>query len=320
MKIFITGGTGFLGKSVVKRLLADNKELHMLVRSPEKAEHINNSNVNLIKGTLENIHEWQHKLAGMDVVIHMAAPVVFWGKWSMYQKLVIDATVDLLKYTEMNKVKKFIYISSESVLQDKKDLLNIDESCPYPKEPNSYYGKSKMIAEKKILESPSKVERIILRPTFIWGNEVAAIQAMISKVKQGTFSWIDHGNTIIEMVHVDNVAEAIALAVHKGKDKDVLFVTDDNPKKAKEFFTDMLSTQGIAIPDKSLPRFIARPVASVTEFMWRVLKLKNDPPITRFDLAFVSMPRSYRIDQIKNKLGYKPVVSYQEGLERMKKI
>lgn len=318
MKIFITGGTGFLGKRVVKRLLADNNELYVLARNLDKVGIEKNDNVKYVKGTLENMNEWEHNLKGMDVVIHMAAPVVFWGEWSMYQELIIDATENILKFSEQNGVKKFIYISSESVLQDKKDLIRIDESTPYPKEPNSYYGKSKMIAEKKILQKDLNIDRIIIRPTFIWGPGVPTMKTMINKVKAGQFQWIDHGNITIEMVHVDNVAEAIALSCYKGKDKDIFFVTDDSPKTAKVFFSDLFSTQGVEVSDKSIPGFVARPFANIVEAIWKLLKLKSDPPLTRFDLAFIGMSRSYRIDKIKNELGYRPVVSYEDGLEQMK--
>lgn len=316
MKIFLTGGTGFLGGKVTKRLLADNNELYILARNPEKVK-MNDKRVNIIKGSLENINEWKSSLAGMHIVIHMAAPVIFWDKWEMYQKSIVDATSSVLKAAEQNGVGKFIYISSESVLQDKKTLIGIDESTPYPKEPNSFYGKSKMLAEKNILQASSKMKRIIIRPTFIWGKDAPQLQSIIDKVKAGQFMWIDHGDIMVEMVHVENVAEAIALSCYKGKDKDIFYVTDDNPKPAKEFFTDLMATQGISIPNKSIPGGVARPLATFVEFIWKTFRLKSYPPLNRFDLSFIAMPRSYKIDKIKKELGYKPVVRYKEGLEEM---
>lgn len=316
MRIFLTGGTGFLGGKVIKRLLSDDNELYILARNPEKIK-MNDKRVNLIKGSLENISEWQSSLAGMDIVIHMAAPVVFWDKWEMYQKSIVDATSSVLKAAEQNGVGKFIYISSESVLEDKNSLIEIDESTPYPKEPNSFYGKSKMLAEKNILKSSSKIKKIIIRPTFIWGKDAPQLQSIVDKVKAGQFMWIDHGNIMVEMVHVENVAEAIALSCYKGKDNDIFYVTDDNPKLAKEFFTDLMATQGISIPDKSIPGGVARPLAAFVEFIWKTCRLKSYPPLDRFDLAFIAMPRLYKIDKIKKDLGYKPVVGYKEGLEEM---
>lgn len=315
MKIFLTGGTGFLGKRVVKRFLQEGHELTMLVRNKSS---VNDERIELVQGDLESIGNWQHHLQGMDVVVHMAAPVVFWGEWSMYERLVVQATKALHEASEKSEVSKFIYISSESVLQEKADLLHINERHPYPKEPNSYYGKSKMLAEQYLLARKTKMETVILRPTFIWGTGVMGLQSMIKKIKTGGFSWINKGEFMVEMVHVENVAEAIYLSCLKGRDKDVFFVTDDAPKKAKAFFTDLLATQHVTVPNKSLPKQVAVPAAALVEMIWRAFKFKKEPPLTRFDLAFIAMNRTYDITAIKSRLGYKPIVSYEKGLEKMK--
>lgn len=319
MKIFITGGTGLLGKSVVNRLLQEENKLYILSRKKRSEDLYKNPKITMVEGSLENISEWQNQLKGMDIVIHMAAPVVFWGPWNMYQKSIVDSTEELFHYTEKNRIGKFIYISSESVLQNKKDLININEDEPYPKEPNSYYGKSKMLAEKFLLSRESPVTRIIIRPTFIWGDNVPGLDLMAEKIKQGKFMWIDHGKPIIEMVHVDNVAEAIALAAYNAGKTDIFFVTDDNPKSAKEFFTSVLAVKGIKISDKSLPNSIARPLATVVELFWKTFNLKGDPLLTRFDLAFIGMSRKYNISKIKKQLNYQPVIDFQTALQRLKK-
>lgn len=317
LNILITGGTGLLGKQVVKRLLKNDNELYLLSRHPINDPLYNYSSIHIVNGSLESIPEWEHNLRGIDIVIHMAAPVVFWGEWSMYQKLVVDATQSLLDYSEQNNVKRFIYISSESVLQDKKDLMNIDETEPYPKEPNSFYGKSKMLAEKNILSTSSSMTRVILRPTFIWGNNVAGLNLMADKIKNGQFMWINEGKPLMEMVHVENVAYAIELATLKGDDKDIFFVTDDSPKTAKEFLTDMMNAKRISIPKKSMPKSIAQPLASLVETVWKFLRIKKAPPLTRFDLSFIALSRKYNIQSIKTKLGYEPVITYEEGLKQI---
>lgn len=319
MKIFITGGTGFLGQRIIERIEKNGWEIAGLARSSNSSKKLESLKVSPILGSLENIDDWKGELSGVDVVIHCAAPVEFWGSWEKYQKGIVEPTEKLFEAAEEKGVKRFIFISSESVLQDKKELIEIDESKPYPKSPNSYYGKSKMIAEKFILAQKSNMESIIIRPTFIWGKGVQALNTMIEKIKSGEFMWIDHGKSLFEMVHVDNVAESVVLACIKGEDKNIYFVTDDNTQTVKEFLSKLIQTQGIAPPEKSLPKGIAGVLANIVERVWRVLNIKKNPPITRFDLAFVAMDRKYEITKIKKDLGYKPVVTEKEGLEAMKK-
>ncbi|MDO4666244.1 MAG: NAD(P)-dependent oxidoreductase [Streptococcus sp.] len=319
MKIFLTGGTGFLGKAVVKRLLKDNHELYILSRKKPTDSIYNNSKITIINGSLENIEVWKSTLSNIEIIIHMAAPVTFWGNWEIYQKGIVEATQNILNVAKEYEIKRLIYISSESVLQSKVDLLNIDESYHYPESTNSYYGKSKQEAEKLLLADDSSLVKIILRPTFIWGKDVPALESFKSKIESKQFMWIDHGKTMIEMVHVDNVAEAISLSCVNGKDKDIFFITDDAAKSVKTFLTDLLDTQSITIPDKSIPSFIAKPLARIIENIWRTLHLRSYPPLTSFDLSFIAMNRKYRINAAKTILGYKPIVTYQEGLKGMKK-
>lgn len=91
---------------------------------------------------IECVEKFTNMLRQFDVVVHCAAPVEFWGPWEKYEKGIIASSLELAKACNEQKVKRFIYISSESVLQDKEDLLDIDEDHPYSQEPNSFYGKS----------------------------------------------------------------------------------------------------------------------------------------------------------------------------------
>ena len=318
-KILITGGTGFLGQEVIKRLKRENFIISGLARSEKSKQKLLELGVTPVSGSMENINEWQHNLSEINVVVHCAAPVEFWGKWDKYQKGIVDATANLYKAAEKNNVSQFIYISSESVLQDKNDLIDIDESEPYPQTPNSYYGKSKMLAEKFILSQNSSMKSIILRPTFIWGKGVKALDTVIDKIKSKDFMWINKGKSWFEMVHVKNVAEAISLSIINGenKNKEIYFVTDDNPQTVRSFLTKLIKTQGVNPPNKNIPKWLAILLANVIEWIWKIFNIKSTPMITRFDAAFVAMGRKYNISKIKADLKYQPVLSENEGLKEM---
>ena len=213
--VFITGGSGFLGQEVIKRLTKEGYSLSGLARSDSSNHKLLQLGVKPVVGSMENIYQWQAQLLHHDIVIHCAAPVEFWGSWDKYQTGIVDATIELYNASERQNVSQFIFISSESVLQDKNNLVNIDETTPYPKEPNSYYGKSKMLAEKYILSKKGRMKSIILRPTFIWGKGVQALDTIIDKIDSNDFTWIDKGSSMFEMVHIKNVAEAIFLSRSK---------------------------------------------------------------------------------------------------------
>lgn len=316
MKVFITGATGFLGKHLIGRLVTENHEIKALTR---RANALKDKSVTEVVGNLANIDEWKKELNDCDVVVHCAAKVEFWGKWEEFYKDNVHASIQLLKAAEQNNVKRFIYISSESVLQAKNDLIDIDESYPYPKEPNSFYGKSKKLAEQQIVAFNGNIQKIILRPTFIYGKGGTAIETIKQKIQSGGFSWIDKGNIKVEMVYVENVVEAIVKAFDNGKNNSVYNVTDHSCLTAKQFFTDLMALENVTIAEKSIPSFIAKPIASIVESIWKLLGLKTNPLLTRFDLSFLAMNRQYKTDKSINELGYKPIYSTEQALNEMKK-
>jgi nucleoside-diphosphate-sugar epimerase len=315
-KVFVTGGTGFLGRHLIERLVSENYQVFALTRTENS---LRNLPIHEVVGSLNDIQKWEDKLSDCDVLIHCAARVEFWGAWQDYYKDNTLATLDLLKSAEKYKVKRFIYISSESVLQDKNDLFDIDETYPYPKEPSSYYGKSKMLAEQGIIAFNGNIQKIILRPTFIYGKGVNAIKTLKEKIKSGGFSWIDKGNVWMEMVYVKNVVEGIVMAMSNGKNNEIYNITDHSKLTVKAFLSDLMATENVSIPNKNTPSFIAKPAASIVEKLWKIFKLKSYPPLTRFDLSFIAMNRQYKTTKAINELKYKPIYNTEDALNEMRK-
>jgi nucleoside-diphosphate-sugar epimerase len=317
MNIFVTGGSGFLGKRLITRLTQSHHRVTALSRSAQTDALLRELGAETVSGSLNNIDEWAAALEGQDVVIHAASPIDVWGEWDHLYREITQATAMLYQACGTRNVKRFIYISSESVLQDRKPLVDIDETFPYPDEPNSYYGKAKKLAELALLHTQSPTEAIILRPPFIWGHGDKQLDTIINKIASRQFIWVDHGQAVMEMVHVENLVEAIRLALTNGKSKNVYFVSDDHPMTAKAFLTALLQTRGITPPQTSVSSVLAKPLARLTESLWRGLRIKSAPPLSRFQLDFIALPRRYRVDKIKHELGYRPVYSFETGVEEM---
>ena len=318
MKIFLTGATGFLGSRLLNRLLRDGHEVTCLVRDADAADRIAALGCRVVEGTLDNVVTWIKWLRGQDVVIHAAGPVDVWGPWERFRKLIVDATDTIYRAASREQVKRFIYISSESVVQNNRSLLDIDESFPYL-EPDSNYGRAKQLAEKNLLEGVSETECIILRPTFIWGKGMPMLDELVDAIDSGRFTWVGHGGTVIEWVHVENVVNAIVCALEQGEDKGIYFITDENPKPVREVFNSLLSTRRITPSRKNTSSFAVKLAANFTEFFWKLFRIKSRPPVTHFEWSFVALPRRYNIEKAKSVLGYHPVISEKMGLAEMKR-
>ncbi|RZU47446.1 hypothetical protein EV700_0408 [Fluviicoccus keumensis] len=318
MRIFVTGGSGFLGQRLIRRLTEEGHQVTALSRTTDSDTRLASLGATPVRGSLSDIPRWEKALDRQDILVHAAAPIDVWGRWRTFRHDILEASLQLYQFACDRRVKRFIYLSSESVLQDSRPLLDIDESTPYPLEPNSLYGKAKKLAEQSLLSHAGPTTLIILRPTFIWGAGESQLDTLLEKVRKGQFVWVDHGHAPMEHVHVDNVVEAIRLAMNRGLHKGIYFVTDDQPSTAREFLGALMEAHGLTPPEASLPAALVKPLAPLVESLWRLLALQSTPPLSRFQLDFIALPRRYRLDRIRRDLGYQPVRRLDEGLAEIR--
>jgi nucleoside-diphosphate-sugar epimerase len=317
MNVFVTGGSGFLGQRLLRRLTQDGHRVTALARSDAAANAISPYGAEVVRGSVESVQGWAGALRGQDIVVHCAAPVEFWGPWDRFHQGITVATRNMLTCSGNAGVKRFVHVSTEAVLFDDRPLLGIDETHPYPRSPNSHYGKAKLLAEREVLDFRSDMTCIILRPPYIWGKGTPALDRIEEYVKTGRFTWVDGGRHLVETVHVENVVEAVVCAFTHGQDKGIYFVTDDDPVTVRELLTALLRTRGIEPPEKNIPGAIGKPLACVVDSMWRALGLRGYPPLSRFDFQFIGIPRQYTIARARRELGYRPVLTRDSGLQEM---
>ena len=316
--VFVTGGTGFVGRALIRELVAKGMNVTALSRSDSGDRLLKALGARAVRGTLNSTSDWADALDGQDAVVHLAAPITVWGDARELERLIADASVEILRACNRHGVKRMIYLSSESVLQDGRSLEGIDENFPYPDHPNSGYGAAKKKAEISLLAEPRTTELIILRPPFIWGDG-GQIGQVLEAVESGKFKWIDHGRAPMEMVHVENLVHTIELALEHGRDGQIYFITDGADLSIRDFFTKLFEAFGIAPPTGNMPGWLARPTARLVELIWRLFRLKSTPPLSRFQLDFVALPRRYDISRAKRELGYAPQITVEEGLDQIRR-
>ena len=317
MRVFVTGGSGFVGSHVVAQLKSLGHQVIALARSHETAEQLRAEGAMTVSGHLENISEWKSALRDCDAVVHCASPIDLWGPWQKFEAHIVTASVQLLNEAADAGVKIFIHISSESALQDRAELVDIDESEPYPIRPNSNYGNAKKLAEIALLNSPKDIAVIVLRPSFVWGRGSSSLTDIAKLAQAGKFLWLDQGKGAFEAVHVRNVAEAVHGALLHGQGRSVYFVTDDEPGSVHQFFTAYFAAIGISAKIISVPARLIKWVAMALESFWTMAGIQQKPPITTFECAFLGMPRRYNIAKIKRDLGYRPVISRSQGFREL---
>ncbi len=316
-RVFVTGGSGFVGRRLIGRLVGEGHEVTALSRSPDSDQVLRGLGAEPVRGDLDSVEAWQESVAGHEVVVHSAAPVTVWGDKAVLQRQIVDATLALRDACERHRVRRMIHLSSESVLQGGAPLVGIDETHPWPARPNSRYGTCKKAAEQGLLAKRGNTEIIVLRPSFIWGPG-GQITQVLDKVKNGGFVWVDQGRAAMELSHVANVVEAIILGFTQGRPGQVYFITDGEDLDVRAVLGGIIEAMGLTAPQKSLPLWLARPAAGMIERIWALSGMSSPPPLSRFQLDFVALPRRYSIARARAELGYEPVMSFRAGLAEIR--
>ena len=314
MKIFLTGGSGFVGSAFIKKN-AKSHEIVAMSRSSKSDKIIKALGANPIRSSLNNV-ETSH-LKGCEAVVHCAAYVGEWGPWPVYEKLNVKGTQQLLKIARQAGAKRFVHISTEAALFYGQHMRGVDETYPLALASPFPYSRTKAQAEKLVLDAneDERFETIALRPRMIWGpDDQTILPAVKGMAAAGKFSWIDEGRAQTSSTHIDNLIHAIGLALKQGAGGQAYFVLDDGQVSIREFLTAYLATQNVDLGTKSVPGWFLRSFSNVVEPIWRSLKFKSAPPITKFTAHIMSRECMLVDKKARAELGYKPVISREEAL------
>lgn len=314
-RVFITGGSGFLGKHLIHELVKQNITVIALSRSQKTDEDLKKCGAIPARGNLHDTRMLIKAMTRCNVVYHLAAVTMrAGGADDEFYHTNVLGTEKIIFASKKAGVKKFVFVSSEAVLLGGKPIVNADETWALPKNPIGIYGQTKAVGEQKVLEAnSSKFETVILRPRLIWGKDSKGMLGIIEKASAGKFAFIDHGKQLTSTCHVKNVCEALLLAAEKGKGGHIYFISDGEPVTMHEFINNILSAKHIPKVDKSIPYWLAYFVASVLEMTWKTFKVKRSPPLTRATVSLLGNSITVNDRKARKELGYVGSMTMKQG-------
>jgi nucleoside-diphosphate-sugar epimerase len=317
MRIFVTGASGFVGGAATRRLVDDGHEVRAMSRSEASDHVIVALGAEPVRCDLENIAA--SHVGNSEAVVHCAAYVEQWGPADAWRRFNVDGTRNVLAAARSAGVKRFVHISTESVLWRGQHLRGVDET--YPRAPDSPYPYAATKAQAELLvEQASSPEfaTITLRPRFVWGPGDTTLMPVLEQIaRQGKFMWIDGGRARTSTTHIDNLVQAIVLSLTRGRSGEAYFVLDDGVRTMREMLSGLAATRGIALADRSAPAWFAEALGAVFETFWRALPMPGAPPLTRFSAMIMSREAVLTGDKARAELGYRPVISVEEGLRAL---
>jgi len=312
---FVTGGSGFIGGRLIERLVAGGSTVRALARSEHSAERVESLGAEAVRGDLQDTRAMEAGAAGCEVAFDLAAHLGDSGPWEEFVRDNVTGTQNALAATARAGVGRFVHCGTEAALMAGQPLVHVDETAPLRPDSKAPYPATKARAEQVARAGGA----VVIRPRLVWGpGDTTILPTLTSAVRSKRFAWVNGGRHRTSTAHVDNVVEGLMLGAEKGKPGEAYFVTDGEPQVFRDFVTRLVGTQGVEIPDRSMPHALASAVTVAGEAAWRVLPLPGQPPLTSFGFWFLTQDCTIDISRARRELGYSPVTSIDDGMEELR--
>ncbi len=322
MKVLVTGGGGFLGGAIVRRLRKCGHD----VRSFSRGEYpeLRALGVDLRRGDLGDGPAVLDACRGMDAVLHAGAKAGVWGPHEEFRRANVEGTRHVLDACRRHGIRSLVYTSSPSVIFSGAGLEGVDESAPYPVSFEASYPETKAEAERLVLAANGPdLATVALRPHLIWGaGDNHLFPRILARAKSGALRRISGPSKLVDTTYIDNAVDAhIAaferLAIGSPVAGNAYFIAQDEPMPLWDLVDRMLAAAGVAPVTRSVSPRAAYAAGWLLEHVYRGLGLRGEPRMTRFLAHQLSTAHWFNLAAARRDLGYAPRVSVAEGLRRL---
>lgn len=316
-KVLVTGATGFLGKYVVEELVEHGYQVRAFGRNRTIGQSLVNASVTFIQGDLTNQEDLTKACQEMDMVVHAGALSTVWGPWEDFYQTNVLGTKYVLEACREAKIERLVYVSSPSIYAAPRDQLDIKESdAPQENRLNNYI-RSKLASEKLFKDYPD-VSSVILRPRGLFGiGDTSILPRVLNLSQKIGIPLIGDGRQLMDMTCVENVALAIRLALETPQAAgEVYNVTNGEPRAFRNLIEETLRGLGYPIRYRKIPAPLVSAISSSLEFIYKSLKLKGEPALTRYTYYLLRYSQTLDISKAERDLGYRPKITISEGIEQ----
>lgn len=313
--LLITGIGGFIGLRTIEIAIAKGLKVRGLEQDAELAKKAEKLGAEVIIGSVTDISITQKACQDVDIVLHTEEVAKEGGSIKEFSRVNIDGTINIGKAARNAGIKTFVHLSTGSVYGFDYPN-NVDEKEQLIKEKNPYC-QTKIEAEKALVQLNSSRDFgiIIIRAGDVYGpGSIPWTVRPISFMQQKLFAYTNEGK-VINHLYVDNLIDAIFLAIEKEQHGEIFNITDGQETSPQEFFTRLAEAAGCQ-PPSSLGKEEIRVFLKLRCQGQKLLRKK--PDIYPEAVDFMSRPYAFSIDKARRFLDYQPAISLDEGMKCIK--
>lgn len=317
MRILVTGATGFIGERIVQELLQANHVVVAGGRNIAKAKAIIEAGAEFFAGDLADAVYVESLCKDAEIVVHCAGLAGTSGPYADYYRANVQATENLLNAAQVAGTKRFINLSSPSIYFDYIDQYNLKEDF-VPKRFSNAYAKTKYLGELAVqAANSSSFLTVSLRPRFVIGaGDQNIFPRMLAMQKEGLLRQIGSGKNIVSVTSIQNLLDLILKILEAPPEAfgQTYNIANAEPVPIWEMINLVCQELDIPTKRKSLPLWLAKPVARLTESVYSSLWPDKEPPLSRLKLAVLSQSMTLDIGKAQKNLGYLPEYRMEDGV------
>lgn len=314
--IFVTGGTGFLGRHLVPALCRTGYALRVLTRHPDAHPWLKRyPHVEVVHGDLTRPESYVGALVGCQSVIHAGGVFRMWGQEQTFLDNNVLGTALLLSAVKNMPLERFVYISTIAVLGSPDPEQIVDET--YPPRPMDPYQRSKLIAEQMTLRAWQQegLPVVVLRPGAFYGplGSYAFNRLFFKDPMRGLIMQVDGGRYIIFPAYIEDVARGILQALDRGQVGEIYNISGDWISHRRAF--DIICEEaGIWWPRVPMPGWLDLPLARLLEAVSGALGIE---PFWPLNMLRSYVHNNWRVssEKARSELGFLPL-DFREGARR----
>lgn len=330
IKVFVTGGNGFIGSHLVDGLVSAGYEVNALVRRNSNLSFLPIEKISLYEGDVRNYESLKNSLRDCSIIFHAAALATDWGKKKDFYETNIEGTINVLRAAKENNIKKVILISTAGVIGEEDCAIPKSEDLPYkPKDAYflssifesdmNHYRYTKMLAEKEAIRfsKDNAINLIVIRPVWVYGPRefhAGPYEYCKSLIDGCKIFPMGHRNKF-HVIYVKDLVEAVMLVTQKNlMGIHVFNIGNSEAPNIRDYFELFRKYLGIKRPFY-VPFMMLYPVGIILEAVAKVIKIKSPFLLTRARVKMVYCNNIYDVSKSKKILGFNAKTSLEEGIQ-----
>jgi nucleoside-diphosphate-sugar epimerase len=324
-KVLVTGGTGFLGSHVSEHFHQLGFDVYAIGRNKEKGKILKEKGIHFLNIDFTQEKEMMEACKGMEYIIHTGALSSPWGRFEEFYNCNVVGTINIINGAKKYGVKRMVHVSTPSIYfrfndDEGFDGKGVREDHPLPKEMVNYYAITKWIAEQEVDKAYSEgLPVITIRPRAIFGEGDNALMPKLINVNDKVGVPIfNGGKNKMDITYVGNVVHAIVLCLFTGEKNlgKKYNITNGQTIEFHELLEYSFKKMGKPFRKLQVSYGLLFSLAGFMEWTHKHLFHYKEPMLTKYSVSVLAKTQKLNIQQARLDLGYEPLISIHEGIER----